>query len=85
MQLISGNKRKDVFMKKVFKISIKVKDSSQIFIPGEPEGVVAIKEIQYDLKPKDLKSPMFLMELLDQKRSLIDDVFDIKTEEIKRR
>lgn len=69
-------------MKKTFRITIAGKGSNKIWIKGQKPGVIGVKEFVYNQPLKDFKSPMFLIELLDQRESFINELFDIKTEEI---
>lgn len=69
-------------MKKIFKISLKIKNCSQVFIPGEPEGVIAVREAEFDLAAKKYEHPQFILSIINQEESLIKETIETKIEEV---
>ena len=69
-----------------FKISVYVKGKDDkcikhVFKEGFEPGVLATQVVEFDIKPSDLKSPMFSAELIHKESEFRDAVVGTKIEE----
>ena len=68
-------------MKKTIKLHVKIKNCKTIFKEGLGEGVIAMKELVFDLPEEEYKKPMFAMSMMRQGDSFVDELMEIQYEE----
>lgn len=69
-------------MKKVFRIKVKVKGCNIKFDDKLDIGVLAERDLEYDLKPEEYESPIFWKSLIEEKDRLLDEVIFTESREL---
>ena len=74
--------RKKVNMAKVVKISLLARDTDKVFEEGREPGEVATRTLLFGdhVTEKQMKSPMFLRQLIEQQEKMIEEQFRWKIE-----
>ena len=70
-------------MKKTIRFTVKAKDCTKVFKKGLKPGVLAYKDLEYDITTKESKSAMFAMELLKRQKEILEENFEVTFEEVK--
>jgi hypothetical protein len=70
-------------MKRTFKFSLVARGTDKVFDEELGPGILAVQEAEFNLTPKQYKSPMFVASLLDVEREFIEGLVEVKIEEIK--
>lgn len=60
-------------MKKVFKMSVRIKGTEKVFAEGFAPGVIATQELHYDLEPAEYDRSLFIASLLDKQNEMLKE------------
>ena len=69
-------------MKKIFKLSVRIKGTKEVFDKDLGPGVIATQEIVYDEDPSVYQRTMFRMDLINRRQEMMDKYVEVLIEEV---
>lgn len=69
-------------IKKQYRMKIRARDCEKVFMENQDPGVVAFKEIYFNVTEKEAKHPCFTMALIRSQDAFLNEMFYVTIEEI---